>query len=644
MAIASALGWGLLGVYTAAFATPKDLLLLYLATVTMGAGAVASMATDSRLYRGYVSCLAVPNAAYFFIRGDFESSTVGILGLVLATVASYLNWTLCRSYWTNLRVNRERVEEIGSARERLEMVVSGSNLGAFDWRLDTRQFFLDRKAPESLGLPPEQFDPLEGNGYELLDPDDAVAVRQQLVRLLKCPERETYEGEVRLKAQDGTFRWFNFRGRVVQNDLAGRAQRVAGTYQDITPRKQSEARLAELQQRVEQAEKLKTLGVLAGGVAHDFNNLLTAFIGNIELARLEIDEASKAQELLDEARSSALNASELCNQLLAYAGRARCRVEQFDLNSLVREMAHLLQVSVGKDHEFLITLAEDLPYVRADKSQLRQVILNLMTNAAESMEGQTGTITLETDVLNAAQLATTHPDLAGGEYVRLTVRDEGCGMSPDVLEKMFDPFFTTKFTGRGLGLASVLGIARGHEGKIFAESEVGGGTEVHLLLPACRQRLMEPANQIQPERAKLSSMRVLVVDDEASVRGLLKKMLGRQGHLVWEASDGVEALEVLSGVEVDLVILDMIMPRKDGYTTLTELRESWPDLPVLLSSGYSEETVLNRAKEQVQGFLKKPYGLEQLMRTLQAIQVGECFVDSSRDMNPSGTLVHSSSL
>lgn len=623
MAIATALGWGLLGVYTAAFATPNDLLLIYLATVTMGAGAVASMATDSRLYRWYVYSLAIPNAVYFLIRRDFQSSTVGILGLVLASVASYLNWTLCRSYWTNLRVNRERVEEITSARERLEMVVSGSNLGTFDWRLDTRQFFLDRKAPESLGLPPEQFDPLEGNGYELLEPEEAVAVRQQLVRLLKCPDRETYEVEVRLRAQDGHFRWFNFRGRVVQQDLAGRAERVAGTYQDITQRKQSEARLAELQQRVEQAEKLKTLGVLAGGVAHDFNNLLTAFIGNIELARLEIDEASGAQELLDEARRSALDASELCNQLLAYAGRARCRVEQFDFNSLVREMAHLLQVSVGKDHEFLMILADDLPDVRGDKSQLRQVILNLMTNAAESMEGQMGTITLRTDAVDAAEFKSTHPELKPGEYVRLTVRDEGCGMNPEVLEKMFDPFFTTKFTGRGLGLASVLGIARGHEGEIFAESDLGKGTQVHLLLPGCRQRQTEASGQTPSGGSQLTSMRVLVVDDEASVRGLLKKLLSRQGHTVLGAADGVEAIEMLSDTEVDLVILDMIMPRKDGYATLTELRGGWPDLPVLLSSGYSEETVLNKAKEQVQGFLKKPYDLEQLTQTLQALQRGE---------------------
>ena len=644
MAIASALGWGLLGVYTAAFATPNDLILLYLATVTMGAGAVASMATDSRLYRAYVYCLAIPNAGYFLIRGDFQSSTVGILGLVLATVASYLNWTLCRSYWTNLRVNRERVEEVTSARERLEMVVSGSNLGTFYWRLDTRQFFLDRKAPESLGLPLEQFDPLEGNGYELLEPEEAVAVRQQLVRLLKCPDRETYEVEVRLKAQDGHFRWFNFRGRVVQHDLAGRAERVAGTYQDVTQRKQSEARLAELQQRVEQAEKLKTLGVLAGGVAHDFNNLLTAFIGNIELARLEIDETSGAQELLDEARRSALDASELCNQLLAYAGRARCRVEQFDLNSLVREMAHLLQVSVGKEHEYLVALAEELPQVRADKSQLRQVILNLMTNAAESMEGQTGNITLRTDTVDATELESTRPELKPGEYVRLTVRDEGCGMGPEVMEKMFDPFFTTKFTGRGLGLASVLGIARGHEGDIFAESEIGKGTVVHLLLPACRQRLMEPSVRGQREGFSMPSMRVLVVDDESSVRGLVKKLLTRQGHTVFEAADGVEALEMLSDTEVDLVVLDMIMPRKDGYATLTALRKSWPDLPVLLSSGYSEEAVLNKAKEQVQGFLKKPYDLEQLLQTLHALQVGDRVADSMNVSEPRSLLVQSSPL
>ncbi len=624
--IASGVAWGFLGLFTALFATPQDFIILCIGTVTMGAGAIASIGNDHRLYFIYVYSLSIPNALPFFFKGRFESSAIGIVGMILATVASYLNWTYCRSFWTNLRLNREKIDEVASARERLEMVVAGSNLGTFDWQISPLELHIDQKCPKLLGYPPDKFAPFAGDIYSFVAPEDRKILREKLVALLKCPESKTHEVEVRLKAVDGTFRWFAFRGRVVQRDLSGRSQRVAGTYQDITQEKVAQTRMEELQRQIEESEKLKTLGVLAGGVAHDFNNLLTAFVANIELARMGIEESDEAQQFLNEAKNSALSAAELCDQLLAYAGKGKYEIVPFSLNQAVGELAHLLQVSAGKNHTLKLELAKELPNVEGDLSQIRQIILNLLTNAAESMGEKSGTILIETSVSKADDIQTLHPDLTPNEYVHLVVKDEGCGMSSEVLEKMFDPFFTTKFTGRGLGLASVLGIAKNHGGKIYADSEVNVGTAFHVLLPVCKSTPLAvetKAEQESPEHRR-GPLTVLLVDDEVSVRIVVKNLIEQAGHQAIAVSGGEQALEMLTSdrKSIDLVLLDIIMPGMDGYATLQAIKENWPDLPVVLSSGYSEDNVFQRAQGQMQGFLKKPYSRAQLLETVESTVAG----------------------
>lgn len=240
----------------------------------------------------------------------------------------------------------------------------------------------------------------------------------------------------------------------------------------------------ELRQRVEQAEKLRTLGVLAGGVAHDFNNFLTSLVGNIDLALLDIERTSPAHECLEEAKQSVFKASELCDQLLAYAGKAEAHIEEFNLNDLLLEMSHFLQVSMGKNVELQLHLEADAPAVLGDPNQIRQVLLNLFTNAAESMAHKAGTIRVSSASVTKAETSLFHPDLKPRPYLCLSITDEGSGMNQDVVDKIYDPFFTTKFTGRGLGLASVQGIIRGHEGKIKVKSTSGTGTTFQVFLPA----------------------------------------------------------------------------------------------------------------------------------------------------------------
>lgn len=611
--------WSLYAGYLNLVCDPRTGTLVLLSSVAFGAGAVSSMAPNFRLYLLYLLSLGVPSLV---VLGVYDSPNFGLLAgfyVALAGVALYMSWTMYRSYWVQLIGNRISMEEVASARERLEMVVSGSNLGAFDWRLDTREFYMDCKGPEALGYPPEDFDPWRGELEKLLEVEDLCEVRHRIIEVLQNKDSQIFSLDLRLKALNGPPLWFSFRGRVVERSLSGRALRVAGTYEDITREKETAEQMLDLRQRVDQAEKFKTLGVLAGGVAHDFNNLLTAFVGNLELALMDIPDDSPAIEFLEEARRSALSASELCNQLLAYAGKAEFHIETFSLNSLVTDMVHLLQVTIGKNHTLQLALDAKAPMVQGDPSQIRQVLLNLLTNAAESMGDKGGTIQVTTSTITEVEIACAHPELKPGSYICLSVVDQGAGMPQELQDKIFDPFFTTKFTGRGLGLASVQGIIRGHEGKITVQSNLGVGTMFRVYLPATDVAEGCPVDTKRQQPQEESGLNILVVDDETPVRTVLNGLLAQAGHEVLLAQDGISALEQLVKNDglVDLVILDLVMPRKDGYETLSELRSCWPTLPVILSSGFSESSVKEKALSQSQGFLKKPFRREQLFSELQ---------------------------
>lgn len=613
--------WGLFSAYGVSVNEGWRMFFVLFISGIICAGAISSMTPNFRVFLGFSAATFLPANLVLLLSQNERSLMIGSLIFGLWGLSIWMGWTQNRNYWTQLLTNRRQMEELRSARERLELVVSGSNLGAFDWVLDEGKIYLDSKVADVLGYPHTMFDPFTEQLGELMSPQDIDPLKALVLNHLKDPGAPLCEIEVRLLDATGGEHWFNFRGRVVQRDALARATRMSGTYEDITRRKQTEAALDDLQRRVEQAEKLKTLGVLAGGVAHDFNNLLAAFVGNLELAELDIPGESPAREHLEQAKHSALDASDLCNQLLAYAGKGRFVIEKFCMNALVEEMVQLLRVSVGRNLELRVSLSANLPWLEGDASQIRQVLLNLLTNASESMEGKTGVIWLTTYVVPVSEIEQAQPNLQPLEHVCLEVRDEGCGMARETLDKIFDPFFTTKFTGRGLGLASVIGIARGHGGEILAESALGEGTSFRLLLPALEApvELTKVAPSSPP--SKVSSAKILVVDDEEAIRRVTKHMLVRAGHDVVIAEDGVVALEQLRrhDGDISLVLLDLTMPRKDGYETLHEIRQTWPDMPVLLSSGYSEDAVI---EDQIpaQGFLKKPFTRNQLLTEVSKAQ------------------------
>lgn len=400
-------------------------------------------------------------------------------------------------------------------------------------------------------------------------------------------------------------------GKIVESMLRIFATRASGELQrshDLEVQKQLEAQMRHTQ-------KLESLGVLAGGIAHDFNNLLLTIMGNTSLAQLEADSSPKLTPLLNDIEKAAQRAAELCGQLLAYSGKGKFVVSSMNLNELVRELSQLLKVSISRKAEIDLELAPALPLIEGDPTQIRQVLMNLIINASDALENQAGGIVIRTSARYCLrEFLDEHldgRDLPEGRYVVLEVEDTGCGMTPETLERIFDPFFTTKFTGRGLGMAAVLGIMRGHHGVIGVESQPGRGTRFEILFPAVEGTNKSAVTEKPPTEAnRAGEGLILVADDEATVRDFTSRVLERAGYRVITANDGREAVEQVRSRadELVLVLLDLTMPRLSGAEAGLEIRALRPKLPLLLTSGYSEEEVGAQLPDiEPASFIQKPY-------------------------------------
>jgi len=405
--------------------------------------------------------------------------------------------------------------------------------------------------------------------------------------------------------------------------------RFAVVFADVTEDRRAEAEKRQMEQQMLQVQKLESLGVLAGGIAHDFNNLLMSILGNADLAMDGLPAQSPTRDSLTDIVRASRRAADLCRQMLAYSGKGRFAVEPLSLNDLIEEMAHLLVVSISKNVALQCRFASDLPMVEGDATQLRQIVMNLITNASEAVGPGAGSVTLSTGVepCTAESFAdtVTHERLPEGPYAYIEVSDTGCGMPPETLARIFDPFFTTKFTGRGLGLAAVLGIVRGHRGAIRVRTEPGKGTTFRVLFPVRAGAQPAPAAIAAPpppEPAPAGSGTILIVDDEPGVRHVAGRMLASAGFEVLAAASGAEAIEILRAdpARITCVLLDLTMPKMDGDETLGHLRAIRGDLPVVLSSGYNEQELLQRfAGRNLAGVIQKPYVRSQLVMVLRRV-------------------------
>ena len=387
---------------------------------------------------------------------------------------------------------------------------------------------------------------------------------------------------------------------------------------DVTERRRLEEE--RMERRLQQSQKLESLGLLAGGIAHDFNNLLVGMLGHATLAMAENHIAPPLREHLERIESAAQRAADLTRQLLAYSGQGRFVVETIALSELVYDMAQLLQITISRRAELQFDFAKELPSIDADAAQVRQVVMNLITNASSALGEAPGTIRLATSEVSLdpedlpgieVSAGTLEPD----HYVVLEVSDTGRGMDAAVRERMFDPFFTTRDDGHGLGLAAVLGIVRGHGGAIQVESEPGNGTTIRLWFPASERSTNRGLPTLEAFDVGHGGC-VLVVDDERAVRTLARAALERAGYEVECAVGGLEALKAFESApdRFGLVLLDLTMPELDGEQTFRTLRRIRPGVRVLLSSGYTEQEATSQfAGRGLAGFLQKPYRAAELV-------------------------------
>jgi two-component system cell cycle sensor histidine kinase/response regulator CckA len=433
--------------------------------------------------------------------------------------------------------------------------------------------------------------------------------------------------EDKIDLPSGERRWFLSTHHPVK-DARGNIYATQVISTDITELQRAEEERRRLEFQIQHAQKLESLGVLAGGIAHDFNNLLMGILGNADLALRKIPKGSPTRDHLVAIIQTSTRAADLCKQMLAYSGKGSFVVSRIDLNEIVTEMTHLLEVSVSKRASINYNFLKNLPAVKADATQIRQIVMNLITNASEAIGDSGGIISISTGTMTCdrSYLAEvfTDEELEEGLYVYLEVADTGCGMDAETQTKIFDPFYSTKFTGRGLGLSAVLGIVRGHGGAMKVYSEPGRGTTFKVLFPGLDLPAKTQSGQPHKNEDWRGSGAILLVDDDKRVLEVAKNMLKEIGFEVLTSSNGEEAIELFKKHvdEISCVLLDLTMPKMDGRETFRELRRIREDARVILSSGYNEQEVINHfAGKGLDGFIQKPYRLDDLVSKLKKLFV-----------------------
>ncbi|MBI5535797.1 MAG: PAS domain S-box protein [Deltaproteobacteria bacterium] len=468
-------------------------------------------------------------------------------------------------------------------------------------------------------------------GYGLFDDPvvEKLGIREQMDKL---KQGETIRGEAvwydysyidpSLPSNPTCFNYISYPVK----DEQGEITYLVHMLEDVTKRKRAELDRAKLEAHMRDLQKLESLGILAGGIAHDFNNLLLAITGNAELALLPLSPSAPSRENIDEILRVARRAAELCGQMLAYSGKGRFVVGRLSLSRVVQEMSQMLAVSVSRKASLRYIFSGRMPFIEADAAQLRQVIMNLIINASEALGDDAGTITVVTGemICDRDYLSDSCVDdhLPGGRYAFVEVSDTGCGMDAQTAKRIFDPFFSTKFTGRGLGLAAVLGIVRGHRGAIKVTTTPAKGSTFQILLPAVEGEQDDPLPAEEPVARKARRRTILLVEDDPDVRQVGAKLLKYLGAEVLVANDGRQCVEVFRAhlEQIDCVILDLTMPVMNGDEAFEELRKLKKDVRVILTSGYNEVDVTQRFDGRgLAGYLQKPYGMAALVKILDDV-------------------------
>jgi len=520
-------------------------------------------------------------------------------------------------------IEAEHAKEVNTQRKLMQLLLNHAPVGIWMLGIDGRIRFINRTFCDAVGVSEQQF--LNARHYS--DILDSKVAEQCIISDQRCfREKELVQSCERFDCVDGKLHTFDVI-KVPVFDEGNVLSCLIGIAVDVTDKLENEREKEEMQKQLLHTQKLESLGILAGGIAHDFNNILTAIMGHASLVSRKVQHLPVVEEHLQVIVKASEKAADLCKQMLAYSGKGKFVIQPIQVSVLIQDIVNIIQVSINKGVALKMHLQEGLPFIEADTAQVQQVLLNLITNANEAVDGKSGVISIRTGSMHVdqdyLQQCMAGSEVEPGNYVYIEVSDTGCGMDMATMEKVFDPFFSTKFTGRGLGMSAVLGIIRGHKGALKMYSELNHGTTFRVLFPACEAALGEDveAQIATPELNNVSS--VLVVDDEPVIRDMAVMMLKEIGVMeVLTASDGEEALEIYKREQhnIGLVLLDLTMPRMNGEETFSQLRRVNTDVRVVLSSGYSESDIQDRfAGKGLYGFIQKPYMSEVLQDVVREV-------------------------
>ncbi len=488
----------------------------------------------------------------------------------------------------------------------------------FELDLKGNFIFVNRYAYEATGYSPE--DVKKGfNVLQIISPEDREKAMNNIKEVLTTGRQSGCEYTI-LRKDGTTFPVISYSSPII---IEGKPAGLRGIVVDITEQKKAEEERRKLELQLQQAQKLESLGILAGGIAHDFNNILTGILGYADLALMETAKDSPAKDYIQQLVISSRRAADLTKQMLAYSGMGKFLIRPINLSEAIKNMTKLLEVSVSKKCLLTYNLPEDLPIIEGDIAQIQQIIMNLIINASEAIGDNNGEIKIETGIINYDRICVSGimaENLQKKDYVYLEIKDTGSGMTEELQNKIFDPFFTTKFTGRGLGLAAVLGIVRGHHGTITVSSKVGSGSVFTVFFPVSEK--FEITGTGRDRNNNHINDTVMVIDDEQTVLAVAEAMLKKLDFKVLTENDSRKTLDLFKNnkEKISLVILDMTMPYMDGSEIFKQLKKIKPDVKVILTSGYNEQAAINHFTEKdLAGFIQKPYTLEELKKIIEKV-------------------------